>query len=129
MNPPVTAPIPDTTTSARPDEPTVAPAAGPPLDGGIFELGSVDVAPRLLERVDPQVPRRRFWGPASARIELVVVIDRMGRVASASVHSTTDESLVAPSLQAVRLWRFSPASKRGQAVPVRVAVPLVFQNS
>jgi len=126
----ITAPPMDETPARVSDDPIFAPAVGPPLDAGIFELGDVDVPPRLVERVDPVVSRRWFRRAESpARIELVVVIDRMGRVASASVHQTSDDALVAPSLKAVRLWRFSPASKGGKAVPVRIAVPLNFQTS
>lgn len=111
----------------EPRTPVIEPAAGRPLEGGIFELGGVDVAPQLLEREDPVVPSRSFRSPAGERVELIVVIDRMGRVASAEVRSATDRSLIEPSLRAVRLWRFSPAKKQGHPVPVRVSLPLVFQ--
>lgn len=93
---------------------------------GIYELTEVDTRPKLIERVDPDVPR---WRGRAGRVELIVIIDRTGRVASAAVRSTTHRSLVSPCLRAVRLWRFSPAIKEGQPVPVRVAVPLVFSES
>ncbi len=115
------APTPEVAESAAPP-----PAAALP-DHGIYEMSDVDVAPRLLQRVDPEVRNLRFRR-GNARVEIVVVIDRTGRVAVARVHSATVRSLIEPSLQAVRSWRFSPAQKDGRNVSVRVLLPLVFSN-
>lgn len=109
-----------------PQQWAVRPASGPPLSGGIFELGLVDVPPRVVDAEAPEISRAVLVAAAPAQVEVVVVVDRMGRVASASVSTASNRDLVEPCLQAARLWRFAPATRRGQAVAVRVAVPLVF---
>lgn len=103
--------------------------AGEPVDyARVFALREVDVRPQLLERVDPKVGRRLGWSRKPERVELEIVIDRSGLVPFAVVRSATEESFVAPSLRAVRMWRFSPAKKDGHPVSVRVTVPLVFER-
>lgn len=105
---------------------SVAVIEPPVIENGIFELDDVDVAPRLISRVEPELSRGRG---SETRIDLIVVVDRNGRIATMLVKSTTSQSLVDPVLRAVRQWRFSPGKKSGQDVPVRMTLPLVIPAS
>lgn len=98
----------------------------PVPDTRIFELDEVDVVPRLVERIEPRLTSRRG---GDARIDLLVVIDRNGRVASVAVDSATHEAFVDPILWAVQHWRFSPATHRGRSVSVRMSLPIIIPAS
>jgi TonB family protein len=120
-------PEPEVARVQSPESEVSVPVLEPPvIDNRIFELDDVDVAPRLTSRVEPELSRRRG---SDTRIDLIVVVDRNGRIASTLVKSTTRKSLVEPVLRAVRQWRFMPATKSGQDVPVRMTLPLVIPAS
>lgn len=53
-------------------------------------------------------------------------ITAKGDVINPAVVSSTDRRLEAPALEAVRKWKFEPASKDGVAVRVRALQPLAF---
>lgn len=105
---------------------SVAPPPATAPEDRIFELSEVNSAPILLERAEPVLPKRLLGGSKVRRVELLIVIDRSGSVSYATVQSTVDDGFAEPCLRAVQLWRFSPARKDGQAVAVRVVVPIVF---
>lgn len=107
---------------------TTLPPEEPVRYDAIYQLSEVNVAPQLLERAAPMLPRSLLSSTREQRIELLLVVDRFGRVSSASVRKTTHDGLIEPCLSAVRLWRFSPARKDGQAVAVRFLAPLVFRE-
>jgi protein TonB len=103
------------------DETAVAAASGE-----IFELAGVDERPRLLQRTEPRLPSSVRRSRSAERVELIVVIDREGYVASARVRFASHEALAAPCLEAVQSWRFRPAMRDGRPVAVRLALPLVI---
>ncbi|MCC5023391.1 MAG: TonB family protein [Candidatus Synoicihabitans palmerolidicus] len=57
---------------------------------------------------------------------LDVVIDDKGQVGSADVVKSTADDFVAPTLAAVKKWRFKPAKIAGENVWVRLRLPVKF---
>ena len=109
----------------------VATAAPPPVIKGpvIYSDGDPGVTP--LVEIDRRMPA---WSPppALARFEyrgmLEVVVDEKGRVESAvvrrAVHPAYDPSL----LNAVKNWRFQPATRNGVPVKMRKTFEIVLSK-
>ena len=53
-------------------------------------------------------------------------VNAEGQVVRAVVLNYTDRGFVEPAVRAVRKWKFERGRRGGQAVPVRMAVPIVF---
>jgi protein TonB len=99
------------------------PGAGAPLDASLVEelpvmlAGPVPVYPELLRLAGVQ-----------GRVVLEAVVDTAGHVEPGSivVVAAAHPGLVAPARQAIAAMLFRPARVRGQAVRVRVRIPIDF---
>lgn len=60
-------------------------------------------------------------------VMVIVVIDEEGSVTSASVSKASDPAFEAPSIEALKKWKFKPAEKGGAAVKAKVTIPLRFK--
>lgn len=80
---------------------------------------------RLLAREYPTELRDAGVG---GRVLVWVFVDEGGSVAQARVYESSGrEALDEAALRAVRQAQFSPATNRGEVVPVWIAVPVTFQ--
>ena len=105
-------------------QPTDLAAPELPTLGGATSLAEriAPKPPELTSYVEPVVPARlrgRLRGNAEVVIDLKILAD--GSVAEAIVRSASDKALEPLALEAVRQWRYKPASE-GQVH----AVQLVF---
>jgi protein TonB len=116
--------LPRPETDARPStvEVTVLPTAR--------ERGnSVDQLPRKdASNVEPIYPADMRARLLEGYVILRVAIDAQGTVEYLSVSQSSGyTSFDQSALDAVRLWRFSPAQRTGRAVPYEVRVPIRFR--
>ncbi len=88
---------------------------------------SVDVPARLLVGNTPPYPRETAEAGIEASVRLEIVVDARGHVRSARVLSRVGYGLDEASVRALRAFRFSPASLRGRAVPVRMRWTMEFR--
>ena len=105
--------------------------AGPSRGGGTgdtpVELDARMIRPVAIERVQPVYtePARR------ARIQGFVIleatIDRTGRVTDVEVVKPLSFGLDESAVQAVRQWRFTPATLQGRPVPVYFRLTVHFR--
>jgi len=70
--------------------------------------------------------------PASSKaisnaVIVEVLVDEHGRVADARVLSSRDPSRDATALESVRQWKFTPATRKGRAIPFVTAVSVARQ--
>nr|WP_240978885.1 energy transducer TonB [Longimicrobium terrae] len=72
-------------------------------------------------------PARRAAG-VSAQVTVRIVVGADGLPRDTRVVASTDSAFDAPTLQAVKLLRFSPARVGGRAVQVHVQVPIYWQT-
>jgi TonB family protein len=119
---PPTGPIPPGTTVTPPD--------WVPGEGDVDELPSLDRngLSRLMERnYPPQLRDARVSG----RAVVEVIVDEDGRVrpGSAKVIETSHPAFENATLRAAERFRFRPAKIAGMAVPVKVAIPVVWTTS
>ncbi len=99
------------------------------LDGAFhgYEIGDVDVAPRLFRKVDPVYPfsarRRQITGKVTVRF----LVNTEGRVQDISIQESIPPGVFDQAvLQAVKKWRFKPGILEGEAVSTWVVLPLEF---
>ncbi len=95
---------------------------------GESQAGSSPAAPRLLQGGQPRYPdiARRRGLEGTVLLQVLVLDD--GRVGEASVRRSSAHRLLdAAALDAVRDWRFAPASQGGKPVAMAVEVPVAFR--
>lgn len=118
-------------TPAAPSEPAVARPAAPQVPSAMEQAPiAIDLNAAYRLNPAPNYPplalRRRWEGTTRLRVEL----DPEGHpirvaLADSSGHAILDDA----ALDAVRRWRFRPATRAGRPVPATVEVPIVFRIS
>lgn len=106
-----------------PPPPAVPPQAVPlvplrPIPPGVYRVGSGVRAPHVIERIDPQYPAEARAARIQGLVILEAIIDQNGRVTDLQVLKSLPYGLDQAAMEAVRQWRFAPATKDGQPVAV-----------
>ena len=88
-------------------------------------LKEVDTPPKPVKREQIEIPQNlvRYKGTVKIRI----VIDESGSVSACSIHKSTVNEMNSFALKCVRKWKFKPAKKAGEPVPVALIVPIRFK--
>ena len=123
--------------------PGLGPGTGPGIPGGtgvvpgalpgesgdseaILRPGGDVKAPLLITRVEPLYPELARRTHMEGTVILEAVITAAGDVRDAYVLKSANPVLDAAALQAVRQWRYRPATWDGRAVPVYLTVTVRF---
>lgn len=88
----------------------------------IAKMAEVKSPPRLVQRVEPELPE----GTKPGQYEVVVsfVVSKQGTVRDIRVEKSNNPALTEPCIKAVTQWKFNPAvSKAGQQVNMRLSIP------
>jgi TonB family protein len=80
-----------------------------------------------IRQVPPAYPRSAPPG-TSGSVDLHLTVTETGDVRDIEVMGTPREYFQRAAVQAVRSWRFEPATERGRPIPVRVAVRVTFSG-
>jgi TonB family protein len=113
--------------------PAAAQDAPPPDSGRVYELAEVETPPRpvnvadLRAALDAGFPPERLAGGAGGTVNVSFVVGADGAVRQARVVSSTDAAFDAPSLSAVAVLRFNPATEGGTPVATRVELPIEWE--
>ncbi|MDX2186487.1 MAG: energy transducer TonB [Opitutaceae bacterium] len=86
----------------------------------------VDEKPVPLKTPPPRYPDAMKREGVSGIVAVSIVIDEGGNVIKATVAKSTNPEFDSPAVEAVEKWKFKPAKKDGNAVKVKVTVPLRF---
>lgn len=89
------------------------------------EFVKFDKAPAPMKTPPPTYPTS--MSGVTGIVMVLVIIDETGSVTSASVSKASDPAFEAPSIEAIKKWKFKPAEKGGEAVKARVTIPLHFK--
>ncbi len=117
---PVPDEIPRIVESAPPWEPAPPPA---PEE----RVARVDSAPVPLSRPAPRYPREALNRNIGGIVRVQVVVGPDGSVERMELaESSGDRFLDRAAMEAVRRWRFIPATRNGQPVTASIIVPLEF---
>jgi TonB family protein len=113
--------------------PAAAQDAPPPDSGRVYELAEVETPPRpvnvadLRAALDAGFPPERLAQGAGGTVNVSFVAGADGAVRQARVVSSTDAAFDAPSVSALAVLRFSPATVGGTPVATRVEIPIQWQ--
>jgi protein TonB len=136
-------PIPDPTPEALEPIVALAPAApvlDVPLDLGtaaipsppplaepvVYEVGRDVSAPVKLYAPEPVYPRAALLARRAGTVVVEATIDREGRVTALRALTSRGLGLEEAALAAVAEWRFRPALRRGEPVPVLFRLTVNF---
>jgi len=85
------------------------------------------IAPRVIEKLEPNYTQEAKDSKIQGRIKLSAIIDVDGKAHDIKVDEGIDEGLDANGVAAVQAWRFEPARKAGEPVPVAVRIEINFK--
>lgn len=95
--------------------------------GGAFKVGGGVSAPKAIYAPDPEFSEEARKAKYQGTVGLWVVIGPDGRVRDMKVVRSLGMGLDQKAVEAVRNWRFDPARKNGQPVPVQVNIEVNFR--
>jgi TonB family protein len=94
-----------------------------------LSVGGEVTAPRVLQRVQPEFPdAARAEGITEARVILVGVVRTDGSIDVENVVRSPGFGMDEAAIEALRQWRFSPATRNGEPVDVRIHFEINFQR-
>ena len=103
-----------------------APSSGePPLD--VRRVGGEIAPPRLISRVQPKYPSSARLARVQGAVILEAVIDARGEVTNLRVLKGLPLGLDAAAVEAVKQWKFAPATLSGKPVAVYFVVTVNFK--
>ncbi|HUE85520.1 MAG TPA: energy transducer TonB [Vicinamibacterales bacterium] len=105
----------------------IGPGEGGGIGGGPYRPGSGVSPPRLLREVRADYTDEARRANITGEVLLEIVVRRDGTVGDVRFLRRLDPGLDQRAVQAVRQWRFAPATLRGVAVDVIVEVGVEFK--
>ncbi len=84
--------------------------------------------PVPVRTVPPVFPEELRRDGVSGVVTVSILIDEKGNVTEPKVVKTTHEAFSQPALDALAKWKFKPAKQAGEAVAMRVNIPIQFTN-
>jgi TonB family protein len=85
-----------------------------------------EVPAKTISRVQPVYPLALRRSGNTGEVLVGFVVDEKGQVRDAAVKRSNHPAFEEPALEAVRKWKFKPATKDGKPVQSKVMVPIVF---
>jgi TonB family protein len=93
----------------------------------VYRVGGGVTAPHAIYDPEPDYSDEARKSKYQGTVILGVIIDADGRVWDARVVRSLGMGLDEKALETVRTWRFAPARKDGQPVPVQVNIEISFR--
>lgn len=90
------------------------------------EFQKPDTPPVPVRTPPPQYPPNLKREGVAGIVTVAIVVDEKGAVTEAAINKSSNPAFDEPSLEAVKKWKFKPATKDKQAIPSKVIVPLHF---
>lgn len=82
--------------------------------------------PVPVRTVAPKFPDAMRRDGTSGLVTVSCLIDEKGNVTEPKVVKATNDAFSEPALEALKKWKFKPAKKDGEAVAIRVNIPVQF---
>jgi TonB family protein len=93
----------------------------------IYKIGPGIVAPKVLEKTEPQYTDQARAAKLEGTVALVMVVGVDQRAHDIKVKKSLDPGLDASAVASIKAWRFQPGTKNGKPVPVRANVEVNFR--
>ena len=84
--------------------------------------------PKATDAPDPKFPDLPPDAEQHGTVVMLVGINAKGRVDVVRVLRSDEHAFEASAVNTVKKWKFHPAEKNGQAVPVQVTVEMKFEK-
>ncbi len=84
--------------------------------------------PKATRAPDPKFPDLPADAQQRGTVVMLVGISSRGRVEAVRVVHSDEHAFEASAVDTVKKWKFRPAEKDGQAVPVQVTVEMKFEK-
>jgi protein TonB len=89
---------------------------------------TVDKNPVPVKTPPPLYPQALKTAGTNGVVAISIVIDENGSVTESTVVKSTHVEFEPPALAAVKNWKFSPAQRNGNAVKMRLTIPIRFSS-
>ena len=86
----------------------------------------MDEHPRILKKVHPKYPEAARRAEREGVVTIEFTVDVGGKAVDINVAKPMGAGLDEAAIEAVKKWRFTPAKRGGEHVPMRVQVPIKF---
>ncbi|HEY6970454.1 MAG TPA: energy transducer TonB [Candidatus Angelobacter sp.] len=106
--------------------PGFGPGSGGGYGGSVFSVGNGVTAPRVIYDPDPEYSPEARAARYQGTVKLWAVIGPDGRTRELRVQQSVGMGLDEKALEAVRKWRFEPATMNGHPVAVQIEVEVGF---
>ena len=121
----------DRSTSIAPEDTDLSDVPDPSLGDRTIDAKvevEVDQRPRTLSTPDPKYPPAARRAEREGLVELEFIVGVDGRASDITVIKEEPKgfSFGEAAIEAVKRWRFVPAKKGGDSVPMRVKIPIRF---
>ena len=90
------------------------------------KVWAVDEHPRILKKVHPKYPEAARRAEREGVVTIEFTVDVGGKAVDINVAKPMGAGLDEAAIEAVKKWRFTPAKRGGEHVPMRVQVPIKF---
>ncbi len=107
--------------------PGVGPGWGGGIGGGPYRVGGGVSAPRAIFSPEPEYSEEARKAKFQGTVVLSVVVGPDGRTHDIRVRRSLGLGLDEKAVETVRTWRFEPARKDGQPVPVQISIEVNFR--
>jgi TonB family protein len=109
------------------DGPGIGPGSGGGIGGGPYRPGSGIQPPRVLREVRADYTEEARRRSVTGEVVLEIVVRHDGTVGDVKVKQRLGSGLDERAIEAVRQWRFAPATRQGTPVDVIVEVAVEFR--
>jgi protein TonB len=97
------------------------------MGGGIFHVGGSVKPPALLSKVDPEFSEEARKAKFSGNVVVSLIVDEQGAPTNVRCLRDIGMGLCGKAVEAVRQYRFQPATQNGKPVKVDVNIEVNFQ--
>lgn len=104
----------------------VGPGSGGNTGGGVFRVGGSILKPELLSGPDPEFSEEARKAKFSGNVEVYLIVDEQGNPSHVKVARGVGMGLDERAVEAVRQYRFKPATRNGKPVKVELYVDVDF---
>jgi len=103
------------------------PGEGGGFGGGAYSVGGNVTAPIPIYKPEPAYSEEARKAKYQGTVVLWIIVDAQGNVTDNRVVKPLGLGLDEKALEAVKTWKFKPATRNGVPVPVRVMVEVSFR--
>jgi protein TonB len=107
--------------------PGVGDGSGGGVGGGVFKVGGGIAAPQAISTPDPVYTEEARNAKTQGTCVLWLIVDDQGHPRDIRVIHGLGHGLDAKAIDAVKQWRFQPATKDGRPVNVQISVEVGFR--